>query len=231
MKIIGILGGLGPESTIAYYKKLIGYYKAEIDKNSFPHIIINSIDLSLVTNLLNKSDLDGLVSYLAEEINRLKKAGANIIAMASNTPHIVFDKLQQMVDTDLLSIVEVAASEAKKLNLKKLGLLGTKFTMQSTFFHEVFNKSGIEVISPDMTAQACIIEKYTNELIKGIALEETRLKFYAIIQQMIQDNNVDGIIVGCTEFPLVMQQSDYPNITLIDTQELHIKAIVHLLAQ
>lgn len=231
MKIIGILGGLGPESTIAYYKKLIGYYKAEIDKNSFPHIIINSIDLSLVTNLLNKSDLDGLVSYLAEEINRLKKAGANIIAMASNTPHIVFDKLQQMVDADLLSIVEVAACEAKKLNLKKLGLLGTKFTMQSTFFREVFNKSGIEVISPDMTAQAYIIEKYTNELIKGIALEETRLKFYAIIQQMIQNNNVDGIIVGCTEFPFVIQQSDYPNITLIDTQELHIKAIGHLLAQ
>jgi aspartate racemase len=167
-----------------------------------------------------------MTTFLSKQIDLLKKSGVDVIAIASNTPHIVFNELKSLTDCPIISIVESTATEAENLNLKKLGLLGTKFTMQSSFFQDVFLEKNIEIFTPTIYEQEYIINKYSTELVHGIANECTQVRFKEIIKNMIIRHNLDGIIIGCTEFPLVIKKSDYPKIQVLDTLEIHVDSIL-----
>ena len=146
MKILGIIGGVGPESTIDYYKTLISIYRQRVNDGSYPPLLINSINLQKMVDLITAKKFEEVADYLLTEINKLKLAGADFGLISANTPHIVFDDIKDKSPIPLISIIESACDEVKSLDVSKAGLLGTKFTMSSKIYDKVFEKNGIEII-------------------------------------------------------------------------------------
>ena len=148
MKTLGIIGGIAPASTIEYYRMLIATYQQRRPDGSNPPVIINSIDMQTMLRLIAADALDEVTAYLAAEIDKLVQAGAEVGLLASNTPHIVFDRLQSRARIPLISIVEATFGVARGMNLTRVGLLGTRFTMQSAAYPSVFTRRGIMVVVP-----------------------------------------------------------------------------------
>src|SRR2546423_5807455 len=149
MKTLGIIGGLGPESTIDYYQRIIARYRERTGDGSYPQFIINSVNLRKGLDFMDANDLDGMADYLLEAIGKLTRAGAEFGLISANTPHIVFDEIAPKSPIPLISIVEATCAAAKAHGLKKLALFGTRFTMQGTFYPKVFSREGIELVMPD----------------------------------------------------------------------------------
>jgi aspartate racemase len=226
MKSIGIIGGLGPESTIEYYRSIIASYGERIPDGSYPSITINSIDLKKVLDLVSANNLAELADYLVSEIERLARAGAECGLVAANTPHIVFDEVHRRSPIPLLSIVEATCDEAKTLGLTKLGLFGARFTMQARFYPDVFSREGIALAVPDQHDQAYIHHIYLNELVKGIVRSETRERLFAIVDRLKERDGIQGLILGGTELSLILRDSTVRGIPVLDTTRIHAKKIV-----
>ena len=159
MKIAGIVGGIAPESTIQYYRLLIAAYRERTRDGSYPFILINSIDMKTMLDLIGANNLTGVTTYLASQVEKLARAGADFALFASNTPHIVFDQVQQQSSIRLISIVQAACDSARGLGLKRVGLFGTRFTMQGRFYADTFAREGISVLVPDPADQDYIHHK------------------------------------------------------------------------
>lgn len=222
---IGIIGGIGPESTIEYYKSIIGKYQELKTDGSYPQIVIESIDMKYMLDLVSKKDWERLVGLLMDAINNLTNASAEFAVIASNTPHIVFDKVNELSQIPLLSIVEEVCKKAIELKFKKVGLLGTAFTMQGEFYKTSFINNGIQIAVPKKEEQQYIHQKIFSELELGIKDSKTKKEFISIINRMIVEEEVEGIILGCTELPLILKNGDC-NICFLDTVEIHIEAII-----
>ena len=225
-KVIGIIGGIAPPSTIEYYRKIISGFQEKGRTPQYPSIVINSIDMTRMLDLVAQHKLDELVGYLSGEIQKLKDGGAEFAAMASNTPHIVFEELQKRARIPLISIVRAVMEYAKTLGLKKLGLFGTKSTMESGFYQTEFSKQGMEIVTPPMESRNYIHEKYMNELVKGIFLEGTGNAMRDIVGQMRQRDKIDGVILGGTELPFILKEQDFGNFKLLNTTDIHIESIL-----
>ena len=226
MKTIGIVGGTGPESTIDYYRLIIAAYRERVPDGSYPSIIINSIDLKKATDLLTANDLAGLAELFVREVQTLDRAGAEVGLLAANTPHIVFDEVARQSLIPLVSIVEAACAEGKTLGLKKLGLLGTRFTMQGKFYPDVFSKEGITLVTPEPDEQAYIHEKYMGELVPGVFLDETREQLLAIADRMKQREAIQGLILAGTELPLLLRGATVSGVPFLDTAKIHVDAVL-----
>lgn len=222
MKKIGIVGGLGPESTIDYYRIII-HSSLEKMKGSTPEIIINSLDLKKFSNMMKDFDKekDKVINYLLEAVNSLNRAGADFALIASNTPHIVFDEVVEKSPIPMISIVEETLKVAEKKGIKRIGLFGTKFTMQSVFYQKVFLRKEIEVIVPKEVEQNYINYKLYDELTFGKIVEETKKGFLTIAKRMIDDDSVEGLILGCTEIPLLLTEEKYSGIPFLNTSKIH----------
>jgi aspartate racemase len=229
MNIVGMIGGIGPESTIEYYRLLITGYRARVADGSYPAIVINSINLETVRTLVEANELPRLTKHLLEEIHRLAKAGAECGFMAANTPHIVFDSLRRQSPIPLISIVEATCEAAQAQGLKRLALFGTRFTMQGHFFPQVFSQAGIALVVPQPDEQTYIHDKYMDELVPGTFLPETRAGLLGIAQRMQQRDHIDGLILGGTELPLILGNVNGP-VPFLDTTRIHVQAVLaHLL--
>ena len=229
MKTVGIIGGIGPESTIDYYSKIISAY-CEYDINgNYPKIIINSINMSEMLNLLGADRFDKIADDLVVEFGKLAAAGADFGLLASNTPHIVFDKVREFSPLPLISIVEATYSKVKELGLKRVALFGTKFTMNGGFYDQVFLQHNIQVFIPDDADQSFIHEKYLAELIKGNILNDTKSKLLEIASKMKKEHGIQGLILGGTELSLILQNGDAPGIHIIDTTDAHVESILEAL--
>jgi len=226
MKTVGIIGGIAPESTIAYYRGIISTYRAQQLDGSYPAILLNSIDLKKVLDLVTANERGRLVEYLIDELHKLARAGADFAALTSNTPHLVFDELQHRSPLPLLSIVEAACVAAQRLGLRKVGLFGTRFTMQGGFYHEVFGRAGIEVVLPEPNEQDYIHEKYLGELVHVILLPETRAELLAIVERMRARQGIEGLILGGTELPLTLTEAAHKGLPFLDTTGIHVERIV-----
>ena len=226
MKTVGIIGGIGPESTIEYYRLIIAGYRQRKGDASYPSIIVNSIDLNRLIAWMNANELDNAAEYLVHEIERLARAGADFGALASNTPHIVFDQIRARSPIPLISIVESTCDAAQGLGIKRVGLLGTRFTMQGRFYPEVFSKAGINLITPDETEQEYVHEKYMGELLNNIFLPETREGLLAIIDRMKNRDRVEAVILGGTELPLILREAGDQQLPFLDTTRIHVQRIV-----
>jgi aspartate racemase len=225
-KVIGIIGGIAPPSTIEYYRKIISGFQEKAQTRHYPSMVINSIDMTKMLEFVTNKEYDALVNYLSHEIQKLKDGGADFAAMASNTPHIVFEELQERSRIPLISIVNATVDYAKKLGMKKLGLFGTKSTMQSGFYQAGFSREGIEIVIPPLESQNEIHEKYMNELVKGIFLEGTKRIFLDIVHHMRQRDGIEGLILGGTELPFILKEEDFTNFTLLNTTEIHVESIL-----
>jgi aspartate racemase len=226
LKTLGIIGGIGPESTIDYYRTIIALCRARKADGSYPPILINSIDLQRVLAMVEDGDLAGLTEWLLRELQKLERAGADFAIMASNTPHIVFDDLEQRSPLRLISIVAATCETAKRSGLKQLALFGTKFTMQGRAYRDVFSRSGIAVAVPDLPDQDYIHEKYMSELVAGTFLPETRAGLLAIVDRLVEQTGIDGVILGGTELPLILRDPSHHGIPLLNTARIHCEAAV-----
>ena len=226
MKTLGLIGGIGPESTIDYYQSIIERYRALKPDGSYPSFFINSIDLDKLRGFFTANQLKAATEYLLEELHRLARAGADFGLLAANTPHLVFDDLQRQSPLPLLSIVECACAEAKRLGFKRVGLFGTRFTMQARFYPEVFARDGITIVTPGATDQEFVHDKYMTELINGVFLPATHDELLAIVSRLKEKEQVDAVILGGTELPLILRESVHEGVALLDTTKIHCAAAV-----
>ena len=225
MKTAGLIGGLGPESTVDYYQSIIELYRERRPDGGYPHLIINSVDLQLVRGLIERNQLAEVALYLSGEVKRLAAAGADFAIITANTPHLVFDDVQRQSPLPLISIVKAACDAARAQGLKKLALLGTRFTMQGRFFPDVFSAAKIALVTPPQDEQAFIHEKYIDELLIGKFLPETRRRILEIATRLAQEEGTEAAILAGTELPLLLRDSD-SRIRFLDTTRIHVNATV-----
>ena len=228
MKTLGIVGGIGPESTVDYYRSLIQKWREQTKDGSAPSIVLNSIDLKKMLDLIAANELSEVTAYLSGEMERLARAGADVGLFAANTPHIVFDELQRRSSIPLISIVEATREAAEELGLRRLGLFGVRFTMQGQFYPDVFSKAWIALVVPEESEQAYIHDKYMNELVKGVFLPETRERLLAIVDRLAKQEHAQGLILAGTELPLILREANC-GIPLLDTTQIHVKAALRRL--
>ncbi len=225
MRTAGMIGGLGPESTIDYYRSILARYRARRPDGTYPHILINSLDVDKGLAMLDAGRLDELADYLSAGIESLVSAGADFGFIAANTPHLVFEELQRRSAIPLLSIVQATANHAKALDLKKVGLFGTGFTMRANFYPEECARAGIELVRPQHSEQHFIHGKYIGELLKNQFLPQTRDEILRIADRMKDEDGVEAIVLAGTELPLLLRGSD-TNINFLDTTVVHVEAVV-----
>jgi aspartate racemase len=226
MKSLGVVGGLGPESTIDYYQRIIALYRERTRDGSYPRFIIISVDLKKGLDFMEAGDLAGMAAYLLEGIGKLADAGADFALISANTPHIVFDEVALKSPIPLISIVEAACAAAKALGLKRLALFGTRYTMLATFYLKVFLHEGIELLVPEPNDQDYIHDKYMNELVPGKFLPETRTGLLDIVDRMKAKSDIDGVILAGTELPLILSDAGHNGIPFLNTTKIHVEAAV-----
>jgi aspartate racemase len=221
MKRIGILGGISHESTAVYYQRLHAEYFARRQDYYYPEVIVYSLNFQRFTDYEDRGEMGPYVEYILQGLDALQRAGADFALMAANSPHAVFPQVAAQTTLQLLSIVEVTAQAAQARGLRRLLLLGIRFTMQATFYADVCARYGIDVITPDADEQNIINRIIFEELVVGNFRAESRQLLLRIIEQYA----VDGVILGCTELPLLLRASDTTT-PLLDTLTLHVKAAV-----
>lgn len=226
MRILGIIGGTGPESTVEYYQRLIAGYRQRNAEGCPPSLIINSVDNTKLIDWFTANELARVVDYLEVEIGRLARAGADFALIAANTPHLVFDELQRRSPIPLLSIVEATCDAAAAAGLRRLALFGTRFTMQAALFPETFARRAMAIVVPNDAEQAFIHEKYMGELFVGTIRDETRAALLKIAAAMKQRAGVDGLILGGTELSLILRDPTAAGLSVLDTTQIHVDAAV-----
>jgi len=225
-KTIGMIGGIAPASTVDYYNRLISRFQERTGQREYPSIIINSINMTHMMELITNDHLDELVDYLSEEIFTLEKAGAKVIFMASNTPHLVFEPLAQRVKTKMVSIVDSTIAYAQTKGHNRLGLFGTLSTMEGDFFQDGFEASGMEIITPMSDERKYIHKVYMEELVRGRFLPETKSRLLSIAKRMYNEGQIDSLILGGTELPLILKSSDMEDIEMLNTTKIHVERIL-----
>ena len=228
MATVGIVGGLGPESTVDYYRRILEAWERE-DPSTAPSIVIDSLDVRRALHLVER-DRPALTEYLLASLRRLASAGVDFAAMTANTPHIVFDDLAVRSPVPLVSIVEVCAQEAQRRGLRRLALLGTRFTMEGPFYPAVCARYGIVVVPPSDVDRTWIHDRYVGQLLRGEFRDDTRQECMSLVSRLRDEESIDGIILGGTELPLLLSSPVIAGIPALDTTALHVAAIVKRLA-
>ena len=225
MKKIGLVGGIGPESTLDYYRNIVAAFRDTYETSGFPEIVIESIDLRNFNILVESGKWEAVIALLSYKCELLRRCGAEVGAMASNTPHAVFDAIQAKTDLPLVSIVGVTVDFARTLNVKSLCLLGTRFTMTSDYYQDEFDKYGIRLTTPDPGEIERIQYILFKEVELGVIKEKSRSEIVGIINRIRKSAGVEGVILGCTELPLILSQKDLA-IHCINPSRLHVEALV-----
>lgn len=225
MKKLGLVGGMGPESTVPYYRGIIYGVRERMGSNVLPFLSLESVDVFDIQRFCNEGRYDELTGYLLAAVRNLAAAGAEFAALSANTPHIVFDQLKQQTPIPLVSIIEAACEEAERRGLSRLGLMGTIFTMKGSFFKKPFEEKGIQVISPREEEMAYINEKIYTELEFADVREGIREGLVRIIRRMVEEDGIQAIILGCTELPLALDDRICP-VPCLDTMKIHIRTLV-----
>jgi len=224
MKKIGLVGGIGPESTLDYYRMIIRGFQ-ERKSVDYPEIFIYSANLTELLKLMETKRWSELTEWLLHKIDALRKAGAEFAAIGSNSPHVVFDAVNSRSPLPLVSIVESTCNKALALGVKRLGLMGTAFTMQADFFQKPFLARGMSVVVPEPDDQSLIHRKLFTELELGIIKDSTREELLAVAKRLIDRHGIEALILGCTELPLILEQDEF-GIPFLNTTAIHAEALV-----
>lgn len=230
MKKLGLIGGVGPASTIAYYRGIVYGIQQQLDKPYFPPLVIESLSSFEVLRMSAQGDEAGLTEYLLTGIKNLAAAGAEVAALTCNTGHMVFDALQRRSPIPLISIVQTACAQAQRQHWKTVGLLGTSATMEGNFFRAPFIQAGIDVRIPECTDRAYIADCIVRELEKGIIREQTAQRLIEIAEHMTKQYHLDAVILGCTELPLLFE-GRHISVPILDTMQLHIQQLIHVMME
>lgn len=225
MKTIGIIGGIGPESTVDYYRRIIAAFQAYEPGGDNPEIVICSVNLAELMRMLEAGNLKLIADWLVDKVETLARTGVDFAAIASNTPHVVFDEVKSRSSVPLVSIVEETCRKADGLALKRPGLMGTKFTMESDFYQKEFLKRGVSLAIPCAEDRAYIHRKLFSEIELGIVKDSTRRGLLAVVERMLEKDRIDSVILGCTELPLILERDEY-GLPFLNTTAIHVESIV-----
>ena len=227
MKKIGLVGGTGPESTVMYYKKL----NMEIDKltegKAMPDIAIESVNFRRAWDYVSNAKYDSLTDYLAEKVNRLISGGAEVVSLTAITMHMVFDELLKKTDYPLVSIPKAVCEEVVSHRISRVGLLGTVFTMEQDYMKKDLISAGVQVFVPNEKERELIGKRIFEELEIGIIKESTLAELVTIINRMRENDGIEGIILGCTELPLILNADNCP-VRCFDAVDIHFKKLISL---
>jgi len=226
MRKIGLIGGISWVSTSDYYTLINKGINEKLGGLNFSECLIYSFNYADIKKNNDANDWDSTFTMLLKAAEVLKSGGAEAIVLCANTMHLIADKLQQAIGLPLIHIAEETAVEIQKKELKKVGLLGTKFTMELDFFKDKLAQKGIEAIIP-VSEEVKDFIHYTifEELGRGIATEETKKRYLEIANELIK-NGAEGIILGCTEIPLVIKEGDL-SVPIFDTTLIHTQAAIN----
>jgi len=224
MTSVGLVGGLGPESTIDYYRRIIDGWQRQ-DPSTTPAMVIDSLDPNRALALV-QGDVDAFFDYILGSVRRLAAAGVDFIAITANTPHLMYDELAAVSSRPMISIVEVCAEEARRREIRRPLLLGTRFTMEAPFYPTVLARFNITVVTPGEEERVWVHARYVEELLKGDFRDATRDAFISLIERLKEREGIDAVILGGTELPLLLEAAVVAGLPVLDTTELHVNAIV-----
>jgi aspartate racemase len=224
MKQVGLVGGIGPESTVDYYRRILSECGRR-RPGPAPHLTIHSISAATLLNYA-QHDHAALTAYLLKAVHLLNRAGAEAAAFCSNTPHLVFDALMRESPVPLLGIVDKVAAVASRHGFKRLGLLGTGFTMGAQFYPEALKAVGVQLITPLPDEQTILHERYVGELAGGMFTTATRRQFATVIERLVSEDNVDAVVLGGTELPILLESYSHAPVPLLNSAAIHVDSIV-----
>ncbi len=227
MKKIGLVGGTGPESTIMYYKELNSKIDEATGGKNMPELSIESVNFRKAWELVSTERHKELADYLSGKVNTLVESGAEVIALTAATMHIVFDEIENNTKVSLVSIPKTICNEVIEKGYKKVGLLGTIFTMEQDFMKKDLRQAGIDVIVPDKTDRELIAKRIYEELELGIVKESTLQEFNEIIKKLKDMYEIEAVVLGCTELPLILNDTNCL-LPCLDSVGIHIKKLVEL---
>ena len=222
MKPIGLIGGLTYVSTIEYYRHLNESANKKLGDAEAAKIIMYSVNFGEIKVLTDAEDWDGIAAMMCDAAKKIENAGAACLLLGANTIHKIADEVQAAIKIPIIHIAEAVAKDICRAGFKKMGLLGTRFTMQETFYSDHLKKYAIETIIPDQGEVEFINYTIYNEFSKNIFSAKTKAAYLDIISKLKQ-RGVEGIIMGCTEIPSLINQSDC-DIPLFDTVKIHSEA-------
>lgn len=218
-KRIGILGGMTPESTITYYQHIVRTYQRRFGTHAFPAIVIYSVSFQQLEDWMEAGEWDQVARVLADGLRRLAAAGADFAVIATNTMHLLFDRLERESPIPLISIVDATARAVGRAGLRTIGLLGTRFAMEKPFYADGLARHGIRTIVPDREEREDIHRVIMRELSFGDLRESSRRRYVEIIENLARQG-AEGAVLGCTEIPLLIKAGDAP-VPVFDTAALH----------
>lgn len=225
---MGLIGGMSWENTIDYYRIINEMVKIELGEWYSAEILLYSVNFEEVLQLQNQNNWNELVKLMIIICKKLELAGSKAIVICSNTMHKIATEIEAEISIPLINVVDETAKAIKSMNIKTVGLLGTKFTMEGDFYTEKLNeKYEINTLIPDKSEREYIHQAIYQEFAKGKFLESTKEKFLTIIENLIK-KGVEGIILGCTELPMLINSQDV-SVPLYDTLKIHLRAAVDFL--
>jgi aspartate racemase len=224
-KRIGILGGMSPESTVAYYEHITRTYTERFGDYGYPEILIYSVSFQEYVDWPNQDRWDLVAEGLSQAGQKLVEVGADLVLIATNTMHLVFDEVQASVDAPMLSLLDATADAILDRGLRTVGLLGTRFTMEKGFYQEALARRGISTLVPGDSDREYVHRVIYDELVAGQIRDESRDGYVAIIRKLAEQG-AQGIILGCTEIPLLVNEAG-AGIPLFDTTEIHAEAALN----
>lgn len=227
MKIIGLIGGMTWRSSIEYYRIINQLISERLGNDHSGHLILYSLDFSQINLAMHKNNWDVVTEILKKTAISLRKAGADFFLLCTNTMHKIADDIESDFEIPLLNIIDTTANAIKKENIHKIGLIGTKFTMEEEFYRSrLEERFDLEILIPDKKKREQTHHIITDELAKGIFKKSSKRILMDIIHEMIK-NEAEGIILGCTEIPLFIKPNDI-KFLLFDTMKIHAEAAVEL---
>lgn len=226
MKKLGVIGGLGPESTLDYYRMIVARFRERAGDGNYPSFLLHSLNLKPAIDAVTAGDLEGLTRQLVDGVDVLARGGAEFALIAANTPHIVFDAVRQASPIPLVSIVEAARDAARAAGHKRVALFGTRFTMQGRFYPDVFGPAGITIVPPAPAEQDWIHGRYFGELLLGVVTDETRDGLLAIVERLAAEERIDGLLIAGTELSLVLRMESHAGVAFLDTGKIHVERAV-----
>lgn len=224
MKKIGLLGGMSWESSLEYYRIMNELVKSKLGGSHSVKCLLNSFDFHEIEEMQHKGEWEALTDLMVNEANYLKMAGAECIVICTNTMHVMAPDIEKNTGLKVIHIADAAGDEIVKRNVKKVLLLGTKFTMEGDFYKERLENKGIEVVIPNESDRQLVHDIIYNELILGVLKPESKQQYIKIINKTIEEG-VTGVVLGCTEIPLLIKQNDVA-MEVFDTTEIHSRAAV-----
>ncbi len=223
-RILGVVGGTGPESTVDYYRLLVAIWQERAPEPSYPRVIINSLNGPRVFAALAAGTYDKVAVEISPALEELAAAGVGTVLVASNAGHLAFEEYAPHSPVPLIHIADAAREAAIAGGMGRVALIGTRYVVEASMYPDRFRPAGIELVVPNEDELAWIHEIYLAQLVPGILLDTTRARLEAIVQRMRDEDGVDGLLLGGTELALILRDPTCAGVPVLNTSRLHAAA-------